>query len=149
MNYILTTLFVVSFSLAAFAGDDLKNDRRDAWAFEDIILLPVSPVEDQHRSGTCWSFAGLSFIQSEMMRLGKPGCKFFGNVCCMAHLCRKSPKTCAAARQSEFFSRWRLSRCNQYDCKIWNCSRVGLRRFKLRGRQTCARRNGPGVEANM
>jgi bleomycin hydrolase len=72
MNYILTTLFVVSFSLAAFAGDDLKNDRRDPWAFEDIILLPVSAVEDQHRSGTCWSFAGLSFIQSEMMRLGKP-----------------------------------------------------------------------------
>lgn len=72
MNYILTTLFVVSFSLTAFAGDDLKNDRRDPWSFEDIILLPVSAVEDQHRSGTCWSFAGLSFLQSEMMRLGKP-----------------------------------------------------------------------------
>jgi bleomycin hydrolase len=72
MNYILTTLFVVSFSLVAYAGDEVKKDRKEAWEFEDVILLPTTPVEDQHRSGTCWSFSGLSFLQSEMMRLGKP-----------------------------------------------------------------------------
>ncbi len=68
----LTVFFVVSFLLAAHAGDDPKKDRKDPWSFEDVILLPTSAVEDQHRSGTCWSFAGLSFLQSEMMRLGKP-----------------------------------------------------------------------------
>jgi bleomycin hydrolase len=73
MNYILTTLFVVSFSLAAYAGDEVKKDKKDAWKFEDVITLPTTPVEDQHRSGTCWSFSGLSFLQSEMIRMGKPG----------------------------------------------------------------------------
>lgn len=69
---ILTVIFVVSFLLSAHAGDEPKKDRKDPWSFEDVILLPSSPVEDQHRSGTCWSFAGTSFLQSEMMRLGKP-----------------------------------------------------------------------------
>lgn len=73
MNYMLTTLFVVSFSLAAYAGDEVKKDKKDAWKFEDVITLPTTPVEDQHRSGTCWSFSGLSFLQSEMIRMGKPG----------------------------------------------------------------------------
>ncbi|MBW6534577.1 MAG: aminopeptidase [Mariniphaga sp.] len=72
INYILTILFVVSFSLVTYAGDEVKKDKKEAWEFEDVILLPTTPVEDQHRSGTCWSFSGLSFLQSEMMRLGKP-----------------------------------------------------------------------------
>ncbi|WP_372946932.1 aminopeptidase C [Mariniphaga sp.] len=72
IKYILTAFLVVSFSLATYAGDEVKKDKKEAWEFEDVILLPTSPVEDQHRSGTCWSFSGLSFLQSEMMRLGKP-----------------------------------------------------------------------------
>jgi len=40
--------------------------------FTDIITLPTTPVKDQHRSGTCWSFSGLSFIESEMIRKGLP-----------------------------------------------------------------------------
>lgn len=39
--------------------------------FTTIYDLPATPVKDQHRSGTCWSFSGLSFIESEMIRLGK------------------------------------------------------------------------------
>jgi bleomycin hydrolase len=72
INYTLTALLVVSFSLAAYAGDEVKKDKKEAWEFEDVILLPTTPVEDQHRSGTCWSFSGLSFLQSEMIRMGKP-----------------------------------------------------------------------------
>lgn len=29
------------------------------------------PVENQNRSSTCWSFSGLSFLESELMRMGK------------------------------------------------------------------------------
>ncbi|RIH64974.1 aminopeptidase [Mariniphaga sediminis] len=61
-------MFVVSFSLPAIAGDETK---KDPWVFEDIMELPAMPVEDQHRSGTCWSFSTLSFLESEMLRLGK------------------------------------------------------------------------------
>ncbi|MGC9341945.1 MAG: aminopeptidase C [Bacteroidales bacterium] len=33
--------------------------------------LPVTPVKDQNRSGTCWCFSGLSFFESELLRMGK------------------------------------------------------------------------------
>lgn len=66
--HLLAALLVVSFSLPAIAGDETK---KDPWVFEDIMELPAMPVEDQHRSGTCWSFSTLSFLESEMLRLGK------------------------------------------------------------------------------
>lgn len=69
---VLTALLVVGFSLPAIAGDEVKKGKKEAWEFEDVILLPTTPVEDQYRSGTCWSFSGLSFLQSEMIRMGKP-----------------------------------------------------------------------------
>ena len=33
--------------------------------------LPATPVKDQHRSGTCWSYATTSFIESELLRSGQ------------------------------------------------------------------------------
>ncbi len=41
------------------------------YEFEVIKDLPATPVKDQHRSGTCWSFSGLSFFESELLRMGK------------------------------------------------------------------------------
>ncbi len=41
------------------------------YEFTTIYDLPSTEVKDQHRSGTCWSFAGLSFLESEMIRKGK------------------------------------------------------------------------------
>jgi len=43
----------------------------EGYQFEDIYDLEATSVKDQHRSGTCWSFSGLSFLESEMIRLGK------------------------------------------------------------------------------
>jgi bleomycin hydrolase len=33
--------------------------------------VAATPVKDQHRTGTCWSFATTSFIESELIRTGK------------------------------------------------------------------------------
>ena len=43
----------------------------EGYQFTAVYDLPATPVKDQHRSGTCWSFSGLSFLESEMLRLGK------------------------------------------------------------------------------
>jgi len=75
-NYLLTAVLVAGFSFSGMATSAFEKDEDEGWKFEDVLLLPATSVEDQHRSGTCWSFAGLSFLESEMLRLGKPEVNF-------------------------------------------------------------------------
>jgi bleomycin hydrolase len=75
---------VFSFSLLAFsflmqAQDNLVNSlkanvsdsSKAKFKFTEIINLENSPVKNQGSSGTCWSYSGNSFLESEMMKLGK------------------------------------------------------------------------------
>lgn len=39
--------------------------------FNETIDLGASPVKNQYRSGTCWSYAAVSFLESELLRTGK------------------------------------------------------------------------------
>lgn len=34
-------------------------------------ILPATPVKDQNRTNTCWSFSGISLLESELLRQGK------------------------------------------------------------------------------
>jgi len=61
----LTLLLVAGFS---YAGN--KDD--EGYKFQSIKEIPHTSVKNQFRSGTCWSFAGMSFFESEMLRMGKP-----------------------------------------------------------------------------
>ena len=78
MNFrvFFTVLFTVTGIIYAF-GDNKNKDKSDkpatGYEFTDEIVLPATPVKDQYNTGTCWSFSGISFLESEMMRLGKPG----------------------------------------------------------------------------
>lgn len=73
LRVLFTTVFAVVFTVFGFASDKEKGDRPYAgYVFEDELVLPVTPVKDQYRTGTCWSFSTLSFLESEMLRLGKP-----------------------------------------------------------------------------
>lgn len=40
--------------------------------FTDDIVIPTTPVKDQNKSGTCWSFSGCSVLENESLRKGKP-----------------------------------------------------------------------------
>ncbi|MBN1927420.1 MAG: aminopeptidase [Prolixibacteraceae bacterium] len=66
---IACTLLLTSSFLSAQETDD---DFETGYEFVEIIEIPTTPVKDQHRSGTCWSFATLSFLETEMIRMGKP-----------------------------------------------------------------------------
>jgi len=60
------------FSLTAEAKKNKKADKKEGYVFTDVKSMPATSVKSQHRSGTCWAFSGLSFIESEMIRMGKP-----------------------------------------------------------------------------
>lgn len=66
-------------STSLVAQDNLINEIKDngserasdGYQFETVVDLETTPVKNQGRSGTCWSYATTSFVESEMMRMGK------------------------------------------------------------------------------
>jgi len=44
---------------------------RPARTFTDVKVLPATSVKDQASTSTCWDFATLSFLESELLRMGK------------------------------------------------------------------------------
>jgi bleomycin hydrolase len=47
------------------------SEKPQEYQFTVEKSIPVTPVKDQHRSGTCWCFATTSFIEAELIRTGK------------------------------------------------------------------------------
>ena len=54
-------------SYTSIKNDDPKNK----YVFNRIIDLERTSVKNQASSGTCWSYSTNSFLESEMMRMGK------------------------------------------------------------------------------
>ncbi len=50
---------------------DEKPDAKNVFEFKIIKQLDASSVKNQARTGTCWSFATSSFLESELLRTGK------------------------------------------------------------------------------
>jgi len=44
---------------------------QNAYDFMDVKILKNTSIKNQYRSGTCWSFSGISFFESELLRIGK------------------------------------------------------------------------------
>lgn len=57
--------------VTAFGQEDNK-EKKPAYEFKIVKEVKTTPVKNQFRSGTCWSFSALSFFESEMLRMGKP-----------------------------------------------------------------------------
>lgn len=51
--------------------DNAKMDDKAGYRFTDEIRLDCTPVKNQYRSGTCWSYSGVSFLESELLKNGK------------------------------------------------------------------------------
>jgi bleomycin hydrolase len=47
------------------------EEKKHGYEFKDEIRLDNTPVKNQYRSGTCWSYSGLSFLESELLKNGK------------------------------------------------------------------------------
>lgn len=43
----------------------------DVYTFNVVKENPITPVKNQSSSSTCWSFSGVSFLESELLRMGK------------------------------------------------------------------------------
>lgn len=59
---LIVALFIASLSL-------YSQDK--AYTFTVVKENPITSIKNQANSGTCWSFSGLSMIESEIIRMGK------------------------------------------------------------------------------
>jgi bleomycin hydrolase len=74
--FIASSLCIVS---AGFAQDNLVNslkinaseNSKAAFQFTDVVNVENTSVKSQGSSGTCWSYSANSFLESEMIRMGK------------------------------------------------------------------------------
>ncbi len=66
---LVCSLFLFQYQL--LAQDTLRNKKDGNYLFTVLNDIESSEVQNQNRTGTCWSFSALSFIESEVMRLGK------------------------------------------------------------------------------
>jgi bleomycin hydrolase len=72
LNRILLGLAATAtFATSAFAQDTIRNREDGEYFFTIVKNLDANPVESQDRTGTCWSFSTLSYLESELLRTGK------------------------------------------------------------------------------
>lgn len=82
-KFILRSFFIYAIgflSLNATAQDNLINSltknqseiSKQSFSFTPIINLSNTSIKNQGSSGTCWSYSTNSFLESEMIKAGKP-----------------------------------------------------------------------------
>ncbi|MBN1952254.1 MAG: aminopeptidase [Bacteroidales bacterium] len=71
----LIFLFLLCISYPGLAGNDndqiTPGDGETSTKIVFVKKIPATEIKDQYRTSTCWSFSGISMLESELMRLDK------------------------------------------------------------------------------
>jgi len=66
---LLALIIVPSFAQKKNSASTTKIE--EGYKFTPVVELKATPVKNQASTGTCWCFATTSFIESELLRMGK------------------------------------------------------------------------------
>lgn len=64
-----TILFLASINL--LSAQDIEKKTDSGFHFTIVKQVGATPVKNQYRSGTCWSYSAISFLESELLRMGR------------------------------------------------------------------------------
>ena len=71
---IILTIGLALLMMSSFAqkkNTAAPSKTEEGYKFTPVVELKATPVKNQASSGTCWCFATTSFIESELLRMGK------------------------------------------------------------------------------
>ena len=75
MRHLFFTLFLLFITTQFIAQEDVvlkvNIPAKQQYEFTTVIDIEASAVKNQGNTGTCWSFSALSFMESELLRMGK------------------------------------------------------------------------------
>lgn len=63
--------FTFIVALAALTIGVAAQEKEEGFVFTTVKENPITPVKNQNRSSTCWSFSGIGLLESELLRKGK------------------------------------------------------------------------------
>jgi bleomycin hydrolase len=66
-----TTKFIGLLLIASLWLPKLSQAQEKGFIFTTVTDIKTTPVKNQQRTGTCWSFATTSFIETELLRMKK------------------------------------------------------------------------------
>jgi bleomycin hydrolase len=69
-TFIAALLLTLSLT-QVIAQDNDADSAAIGYEFTIVKQLPSTPVKNQYRTSTCWSFSSISLLESELMRLGR------------------------------------------------------------------------------
>jgi bleomycin hydrolase len=70
MNKILSILMLAVFVAASASGysQDAPKKADSGYVFTVVKKIPATSVKNQYRSGTCWSYSTIGFLEAELLR---------------------------------------------------------------------------------
>ncbi len=69
MKKMLTLLVALCGTMAAWAQAP-EAKAAEGYQFTDVKVIETTPVKNQNRSGTCWCYSTMTFLEAEILRAG-------------------------------------------------------------------------------
>ena len=70
MKKLLTLMAAVAIAWSASAQEPEAEKKAEGFQFTDQVVIKTTPVKNQNRSGTCWCYSTMTFLESEILRAG-------------------------------------------------------------------------------
>lgn len=67
MKKLIAASLLLAYSFSAIQAQEVVEE----YVFTPVKELKITPVKNQNRTGTCWCFSTLGFVESELLRMGK------------------------------------------------------------------------------
>ena len=73
LHFIVAGALALAMAVPSQADPKKKQEAEkvNPYQFTEVVRIPVTSVKDQNATGTCWCFATTSFVEAELLRMGK------------------------------------------------------------------------------